>query len=178
MFSSIHLRRGLQVAYRAPQAAFRGLEGVDYEYFLYSFEGQSWRKLDDFSHRSDASTPPVILNGVLHWIVNCYWLLNESGIPPCNNSVMMFNMDTEEFRYVPHPGVECSTQKAHRYVWIFEMKGKLAFCHVCSLFVYVWVLEDYENWIWVERYSVNLHLDVKCYPFDITHVVQVIQTQQ
>ncbi|KAF7127355.1 hypothetical protein RHSIM_Rhsim11G0104000 [Rhododendron simsii] len=147
---------------------FHLMEGVPFEYFLYSLGGKFWKKLNDFPYRPNALTPPTILNGVLHWIVNPYWVY-EDVIPPCSNSIMMFNMDTEEFRSMPHPGSECPIRKEHKRVCIFEMKGKLAFCHPYGSLVYVWVLEDYEKWIWVNRYSVNLYLDVERYPFVITH---------
>ncbi|KAF7126396.1 hypothetical protein RHSIM_Rhsim11G0104400 [Rhododendron simsii] len=150
---------------------FAPLGGVAFEYFLYNLGGQCWRKLDGFPYQPIVLFPPTILNGALHWIVNPYWVrVNNGDIPPSDNLVMMFNMDTEEFRHMPHPGVECPMWEVHKNARLFEMKGKLASCHVNNSYVYVWALEDYKNWIWVKRYSVNLHLDVKRYPFDITHI--------
>lgn len=139
-------------------------EGYDFEYFLYSLGGQFWRKLGGFPSRPNPRVPPTILNGALHWIVNPYWI-DENDIPPCSNSIMMFNMDTEEFHSMHHPGTECLTRQMHKYVHIFEMKWKLAFCRSYGGFVWLWVLEDYENWIWEERYLVNLRLGIKGYPF-------------
>ncbi|KAH7834206.1 hypothetical protein Vadar_013766 [Vaccinium darrowii] len=135
---------------------FMHKEGIRFRYFICSLGSQLWRKLDDFSYQP-RSLPCPILNGALHWMAKH----NERGqIPPCSNSIMIFNMDTEEFRHMPHPGPECSAPWKHNDASIFERKGKLAFCSVSNKqFVYVWLLEDYENWIWVEGYLVNLHLD-------------------
>ncbi|KAH7853997.1 hypothetical protein Vadar_008944 [Vaccinium darrowii] len=143
-------------------------EGFDFEYFLYSLRGQFWRKLGDFPYRPNPHAPPTILNGALHWVVNPYWR-NENYIPPCSNSIITFNMDTEEFRSIRHPGlIECPTRNVHECFQFFQMKGKLAFCSGSSsgIFVWFWVLEDYENWIWEKRYFVNLDWDLKHYPFD------------
>ncbi|KAF7127104.1 hypothetical protein RHSIM_Rhsim11G0103900 [Rhododendron simsii] len=164
----LECRRDYRLLFVHHRLLFHLMEGVPFEYFLYSLGGKFWKKLNDFPYRPNALTPPTILNGVLHWIVNPYWVY-EDVIPPCSNSIMMFNMDTEEFRSMPHPGSECPIRKEHKRVCIFEMKGKLAFCHPYSSLVYVSVLEDYEKWIWVNRYSVNLYLDVERYPFVITH---------
>ncbi|KAF7126410.1 hypothetical protein RHSIM_Rhsim11G0103400 [Rhododendron simsii] len=127
----------------------------DIKYFLYSLRGQCWRKLDDFPYLPSVVAPPAILNGAVHWIVDRCSL---NDFPPHGGSltsvpsVMMFNMDTEEFGCMPHPRLEYPAWTMGKYIRLFEMKGKLAFCCVHSSHVYLWVLEDYENWIWGERY--------------------------
>ncbi|XP_058191701.1 putative F-box protein At5g42430 [Rhododendron vialii] len=157
----------LFVYYKVP---FTSRESVDIKYFLYNLRGQCWRKLDDFPYLPSVVAPPAILNGAVHWMVNCSLNDIARGSVGFVTSIMMFNMDTEEFRCMPHPRLECPVWKVVKYIRLFEMKGKLAFCRVHSSHVYLWVLEDYENWIWGERYSVNLHSYVKRYPLDITHI--------
>ncbi|KAI8531803.1 hypothetical protein RHMOL_Rhmol11G0164300 [Rhododendron molle] len=141
-------------------------EGMDYKFYIYSLGGQLWRKLDNFPYQpcSLAAT----LNGALHWMVHPFRINDNDDI--CSNSIMIFNMDTEEFCSKPHPGEGCFSPGLHRDMCIFEMKGKLAlYMLLDGLDVQVWVLEDYEKWIWETRYLVRLHLDVEHNHLDVEH---------
>ena len=99
-----------------------------------------------------------MVNGVLHWMVDFRSGYN-GVIPPCSNSVMMFNVDTEDFRSMPHPEMECGVhRRRHAKMQLTEMEGQLTFYHVDGkLMLGIWVLEKYENWFWVRKYKVNLN---------------------
>ena len=62
-----------------------------------------WRSLGIFAYLPESSCLPVRLDQTLHWMVD-YDYKNETDIPPCKNSIMLFNMETEEFSTLPHPG--------------------------------------------------------------------------
>ena len=69
------------------------------------------------------------MNGALHWTVE-HKYENEDDIPPCTGSVMIFNMDIEDFRSMPHPGKECHSRKIHEKMRLLEMNRKLSFCFI------------------------------------------------
>ncbi|KAI8531804.1 hypothetical protein RHMOL_Rhmol11G0164400 [Rhododendron molle] len=141
-------------------------EGMDFKYFIYSLGGQLWRKLDNFPYEPSAFA--TTLNGALHWMVHPFRINDNDDI--CSNSIMIFNMDSEEFCSKPHPGEGCFSLELHWDMCIFEMKGKLAlYMLLDGLDVQVWVLEDYEKWIWETRYLVRLHLDVEHNHLDVEH---------
>ncbi|KAE9446702.1 hypothetical protein C3L33_21386, partial [Rhododendron williamsianum] len=144
---------------------FMYTEGRDFKFFIYSLGGQLWRKLDNFPYGPSALAPPTTLNGALHWMVQPFRINDKDDIPFYSSFVMIFNMDTEEFCSKPHPGKGCLSLSAHRDMFIFEMKGKLAlYMLLDNLVVHVWVLEDYEKWVWGKRHSVWPHSDVERYP--------------
>ncbi|KAI8531802.1 hypothetical protein RHMOL_Rhmol11G0164200 [Rhododendron molle] len=141
-------------------------EGMDFKYFIYSLGGQLRRKLDNFPYEPSAFA--TTLNGALHWMVHPFRINDNDDI--CSNSIMIFNMDSEEFCSKPHPGEGCFSLEPHWDMCIFEMKGKLAlYMLLDGLDVQVWVLEDYEKWIWETRYLVRLHLDVEHNHLDVEH---------
>ncbi|XP_058191705.1 putative F-box protein At3g17480 [Rhododendron vialii] len=142
---------------------FKYAEGMDFKFFIYSLGGQLWRKLDNFPYEPSALA--TTLNGALHWMVHPFRINDNDDI--CSNSIMIFNMDTEEFCSKPHPGEGCISLEPHWDMCIFEMKGKLALYMLDGLDVHVWVSEDYEKWIWGTRYLVGLHLDVERYHLDV-----------
>lgn len=82
--------------------------------------------------------------------------------------IMMFNMDTEGFSSMPHPGKECHSRRIHEKMHLLEMKGKLCFGYMIGRLIDIWVLEDYENWFWVKEYKVDLNWDMRLYPFEFT----------
>ncbi|KAF7128156.1 hypothetical protein RHSIM_Rhsim11G0104100 [Rhododendron simsii] len=136
---------------------------MDFKFFIYSLGGQLWRKLDNFSYEPGALA--TTLDGALHWMVHPFRINDNDDIPFYSTFVMIFNMDTQEFCSKPHPGKGCLSLIEHRDMFIFEMKEKLALdLQLDDLCVDVWVLEDYEKWIWGKRHSVRPHLDVERYP--------------
>ncbi|GFY89134.1 hypothetical protein Acr_06g0010740 [Actinidia rufa] len=93
--------------FHSPTKEFRVLyvvwESIGFVYFIYTFGDKSWRRLANvFPYEPARLVSPVMVNGVLHWMVDFRSGYN-GVIPPCSNSVMMFNVDTEDFRSMPHP---------------------------------------------------------------------------
>ncbi|XP_057495107.1 F-box protein At3g07870-like [Actinidia eriantha] len=157
--------------FHSPTKEFRLLyvvwESIGFVYFICTLGDKSWRRLATvFPYEPVRFARSVMVNGVLYWMVDFRCGYN-GVIIPCSNSVMMFNVETEDFRSMPHPKMECGVHRhRHAKMQLGEMEGQLTFYRVDDkLMLGIWVLEKYENWFWVRKYEVNLNWDVRRYPF-------------
>ncbi|KAK2986391.1 hypothetical protein RJ640_008802 [Escallonia rubra] len=74
-----------------------------YNYFIQTVGAKMWRQFTSFPYRPAWGVSAAISNGSLHWMVDHqYRRRYESG--PCQHAIMVFNMDSENIRSMPHPG--------------------------------------------------------------------------
>ncbi|XP_075077205.1 F-box protein At3g07870-like [Nicotiana tabacum] len=142
------------------------------QYFVYMFKTQTWRKIHPSSTFNflPYRNSHAVVNGALHWIM--YSNLEQEGIPPCANGIMVFRMDKEELFAMPHPGSVCTSKKVHTTMTLLVKENCLSFCHllVSEYAVDIWILEDYEMRAWNKRYKVNL-FDKKSFPFSLPYIL-------
>ncbi|PIN25774.1 hypothetical protein CDL12_01486 [Handroanthus impetiginosus] len=124
------------------------------EYKLYLFGAKMWRSTSNPSfHCMPTYSMPAVLNGGLHWYIG-------------TNRIMVFDMINEEFCVKPLPFERCYEGQRHLMRDLMVQDDSLCFCHVdCQEGVMdLWILEDYEKWHWIKKYTVNLDWDVDKYP--------------
>ncbi|KAK2982165.1 hypothetical protein RJ640_008803 [Escallonia rubra] len=141
-----------------------------YNYFIQTVGAKMWRQFTSFPYRPAWGVSAAISNGSLHWMVDHqYRRRYESG--PCQHAIMVFNMDSENIRSMPHPGKVCHSIE-HTDMQLLEVKGCLSFCYIDKRhnLIDIWELEDYANWAWIGKYKVNLDWDLKRYPFEFNLV--------
>ncbi|KAF9610985.1 hypothetical protein IFM89_026265 [Coptis chinensis] len=114
----------------------------------------------DVSHPPDVNRAPTVFNGALHWMVNDqeYRRLFEVW-PDCSHSILIFNIDREEFSTMPHPGSQCgSSERRHYCMGLLEIKGCLCFSDNSSsdLLLDIWILEDSIKQVWTKRHVVHI----------------------
>ncbi|KAK8633560.1 hypothetical protein V6N13_014405 [Hibiscus sabdariffa] len=74
-----------------------------------------------------SSQPLVVVDNTLYWMFP-----NLS----CENSILMFSMDSEEFRTISHPKYPCKPGDTHQWIRLLEMDGRLTcWCWVVGLMV-------------------------------------------
>ncbi|PIN01111.1 hypothetical protein CDL12_26383 [Handroanthus impetiginosus] len=145
-----------------------------YEYHLYLFGAKMWRKAAtphlncQPSHAWDpkrVNDKPAIVNGRLHWYTG---------------KIMIFDMVSEEFYVKPIPLKTCGREMAYTLPDLLVKEDHLCLCHVSGYeqVMDIWILEDYDKWSWVRRYTVNLAWDVNKYPLKAnapcSHFVTVV----
>ncbi|OMO87276.1 hypothetical protein CCACVL1_09150 [Corchorus capsularis] len=153
----------------------KGDIGGDKEYFILTLGSKSWRRLGTFSRHAGYQKPFVVHDKFLHWV----------GRPnyTCKNSILVFNMDTEEFKALPHPSFKCPcpwemSEYCYQRMSLTKMEDNgLSLCvseFEHTNIISIWVLKDHGNWMWDRMYEVELDWDVKrtrncfqCYEFPI-----------
>ncbi|KAF9610029.1 hypothetical protein IFM89_019669 [Coptis chinensis] len=110
------------------------------------------------SHPPDVNRAPIIFNGALHWMINDQEYKRLFGVlPHCSNSIVIFNMDQEEFSTMPHPGRQCGLETRHYCMGLLEMEGHLCFADNSSSEVLdIWILEDSIKQVWAKRHVVRI----------------------
>ncbi|KAL7157565.1 hypothetical protein ABFS83_02G085600 [Erythranthe nasuta] len=144
----------------------RKIEKDKYEYHVYLFGTNKWRKIPDpyfkyeptrhWSRRKKGQKTvngnPAIVNDALHWDIG---------------AIMVFDMISEGFTLRSAPFKET---KGRKYVTrhLSANENRLCYCHLgCEEPVMdVWIMEDYEKWSWVKKYVVDLDFDMNMYPMD------------
>ncbi|KAF3634651.1 putative protein-like [Capsicum annuum] len=144
------------------------VRGSSCQYLVYIFKTQKWRKIRSstpFNFVSGGDNPAVV-NGALHWIT--HHDLERKDIAPCENGIMVFRMDKEEFSAMPHPGSStvCNSKQAHQTMMLSVKDDRLCFSNLLfrTYTVDIWILEDYEAQIWIKRYKIDL-LNERIFPF-------------
>ncbi|PIA48486.1 hypothetical protein AQUCO_01400817v1 [Aquilegia coerulea] len=138
--------------YRALFVSLKG-QGFDFEYFVLSLRTKSTRQISSYSYPPCSFRNPVFLNDVLHWMVDDKSYKRANGVHPhCSNAILLFNVYSEEFSTVPHPGGQCCLRGDHFPITLMENEGLLCLCDATSHEeLVVWILEDYKNKVWVKR---------------------------
>ncbi|KAK6119187.1 hypothetical protein DH2020_047061 [Rehmannia glutinosa] len=133
-----------------------------YEYHLYLFGSKTWRRTTNpyfysqppecwYPGKQQFSCNPVITNGALHW----YMI-----------DILIFDVISEEFCFKPLPFRECYPEGTYCLDNLLVDGDRLC----CGYMRYpepvmdIWVLEDYSNWSWIRKHTVNLDWDTIKYP--------------
>ncbi|XVF64942.1 hypothetical protein PTKIN_Ptkin09bG0207000 [Pterospermum kingtungense] len=145
------------------------IQGNQNEFFIArigSGTTYSWRRLGTTFGHKYFCTPPLIIGKCLYWIVSCY------TIHPCADSILEFNIDSEEFKALPHPGTGCYFGGRCQITKFFSKMERdgAALCFVYDDKILVWVLKDHTKWSsWEKMYEVNLwalkkdlHMKIYC----------------
>ncbi|KAK8633573.1 hypothetical protein V6N13_014418 [Hibiscus sabdariffa] len=138
------------------------------------------RRLRNLPYCVRNGSPPVILDHAL------YWMIAEAGLSAtCENSIMMFIMDSEEFRTLPHPPNSCPTREwnerftLHEMMNVLQMEGRLAcLClseKVGDLWVFVFSDSDNYSGYWSRIYTLNFYSNSIIFPLDFPdHSLQFV----
>lgn len=130
-------------------------------YYLYSLRNKDKRSLGSSSYMPLLSSGSlfenelaVVVCGVVFWIVTRYFDKSELS-KRCSESIVMFDLITEKFIIMPHPGSTC-TRSFHIRMRLLDMDGRLCLCNVCENIIDIWILQDATKWIWEKMYVVKL----------------------
>ncbi|XP_009797340.1 F-box protein At3g07870-like [Nicotiana tabacum] len=126
------------------------------QYFIYTVRTQTWRKIHSPTSNFLPRVSPAVVNGAVHLIVSKD--LVKPNTPPCANGIMVLKIDKEELSIMPHPGSVCSSWKTHHTMSLLVKEECLSFCQLLIFenAMDIWILEDYETWVWTKRFKVNL----------------------
>ncbi|GAA0140951.1 hypothetical protein LIER_02204 [Lithospermum erythrorhizon] len=138
-----------------------------FAYYIYDGLGtETQRKITStplFCRPANDEAPVVVEMG-LHWMINQDKMgPNRSGFDPCDHTIMVFEIVSEEFRTLPHhpslDGCEGGYSRCmmnHRYMNLFEMDKKLCLSHMFpdENRIDIWLLEDYTNWGWIRKHKI------------------------
>ncbi|KAF5180914.1 hypothetical protein FRX31_029499 [Thalictrum thalictroides] len=129
-----------------------------FKFYILGLLSERVRWITNLTHSPNNVRSPVYLNGILHWMVNDKSYKHANGDNPgCSSSIMLFNTTSEEFSTIPHPGDECGLRKKHDMMELMDMEGNLSLCDSRSFrYLDIWMLEDYENWFWGKRHSIEI----------------------
>ncbi|KAK8633558.1 hypothetical protein V6N13_014403 [Hibiscus sabdariffa] len=106
-----------------------------FQYALHTLGITEWRSLRALPYNVRCSdSPPVVLDNTLYWMIS-----NLSST--CENSILMFSMDGEEFRTMSHPKYPCKPGAWHQWIKLLEMDGRLTCWCLVGLMVQAWVFE-------------------------------------
>ncbi|KAK6139400.1 hypothetical protein DH2020_026859 [Rehmannia glutinosa] len=130
-----------------------------FEYHLYLFGSKTWRRTANpyfhcrplaYYDVEGVNGNPSIVNGAMHWYVG---------------EIMIFDMISEDFCCMPFPGGD--TDKASYNQKLLVNEDRLCcFCTSCQVSeINVWILEDYANWTWNRKYTININWNTIKYPF-------------
>ncbi|KAE9465293.1 hypothetical protein C3L33_02798, partial [Rhododendron williamsianum] len=115
-----------------------------YQYEIFTLGTHSWRKID--------AVPPsphfpfgfggICVNGVIHWTSTS----RKPSSTIDKEVIVAFDLKDEKFRVIPLPEGPSVMPRLR------ELGGHLAACEDYPENVpeEVWILEDYENWVWVK----------------------------
>ncbi|PIA27747.1 hypothetical protein AQUCO_07600121v1 [Aquilegia coerulea] len=101
---------------------------------------------------------PVILNGLLHWMV---WG-EPYGRTKCttlksSGSIFSFDVDSENIRTIARPTGKNDRPMLLDFVHLLKKEGFLCFCDVTSCtYIDIWILEDYEAEVWIKLQRISL----------------------
>ncbi|KAI3853027.1 hypothetical protein MKX03_033050 [Papaver bracteatum] len=108
-------------------------------YIAYNLRTKLRRDVGRFSYPSCRYRPPVIVKGTLYWMIDrehYSWL--NSGYPPFSDSIMSFNIETEEFSTLEPGGHKYSTTEPRGeysdgmlrigQLHLLELDGELCLC--------------------------------------------------
>ncbi|KAF7134238.1 hypothetical protein RHSIM_Rhsim08G0210600 [Rhododendron simsii] len=129
--------------YRVMKQSTRGeLESSHCECEIFTLGSLSWRKIDIIPPAShfEFGADGICLGGVIHW-------RNFSSHPVHDEVVVTFDLKDERFGVISLPtGPSCMPR-------LVELGGHLAACEELpeNEVEELWLLEDYDNWVWVKE---------------------------
>ncbi|KAF5195866.1 F-box domain [Thalictrum thalictroides] len=134
-----------------------------FEFHIHALLSKHTRKINNFSHAPNRKKSPVTLNGFLHWMVDDQAYLITQGVEPeCTNSIVLFNIYSESFLTIPHPGKQCGLVKKHNKMELMDMEGRLSLCDTSSsIKIDIWILENYRNRLWTQKYAIFMEPLIK-----------------
>lgn len=115
----------------------------------------SWRVVEQVCPHSTTETP-IFANGSLHWKVNSRDA-NDARI-------LSFDLEAEKFWVVPPPC--CVSEISHPIFTLVEFRDNhlwLGMHSAAERMLEFWVLKDWENYVWVNEYSIDLSHDMDGY---------------
>ncbi|KAK8633554.1 hypothetical protein V6N13_014399 [Hibiscus sabdariffa] len=128
---------------------------VNYVYTMLTLGSTEWRRICNFPYRVRPGSSPVKLDNTLYW-------MTHASFSTCEDSIIMFNMDSEEFRTMPRPSYSCQTSESHDRMNLLEMDGRLTCWCVMGRDVCAWAVEvsDRNNYTpasWVQIYHLDFY---------------------
>ncbi|KAK8501680.1 hypothetical protein V6N13_009664 [Hibiscus sabdariffa] len=129
-------------------------DGTDknYVYAMLTLGSTQWRSLCNFPHRVRPGSSPVKLDNTLYWTAH-------ASFSTCEDSIITFNMDSEEFRTMPHPSYSCQTSESHDRMDLLEMDDRLTCWCVMGQDVCAWAVDvsGRDNYSWVQIYHLDFY---------------------
>ncbi|CAL5394649.1 unnamed protein product [Camellia sinensis] len=121
---------------------------LDYKCEIFTLGTHSWREIDCLSvpWHYEFGGGGCCVNGVIHWRNRSYYIPKPS--PPMSADVIVtFELKNERFQMIPLPR---GPSRMHR---LRELGGHLVACDEYTEHGWeeLWILQDYENWIWVKE---------------------------
>ncbi|KAF9611239.1 hypothetical protein IFM89_028309 [Coptis chinensis] len=144
------------------------MKGNQFEFVILSLMTKSSRFITRSSYPPTGLRSPTIVNGVLHWMISDASYMDARGFnPSCENSIVTFDIYSEEVSTLPHPGGQCGLRKEHHRMKLMEKDGHLCFCDDLSNCgkIVIWMLEDYKNKVWVTMRVVTFGAEPPSYMF-------------
>ncbi|PPD97387.1 hypothetical protein GOBAR_DD05600 [Gossypium barbadense] len=120
-----------------------------FQYAILTLGSTKWRGLRTLPYCPRYGSSPVILNNN-----TLYWMTAEIPNSTCENSIVMFSMDSEEFHTMSHPSYKCKTSHCHQRLNLLEMEGQLTCWRLLGQMVNVWVYIG-GHWTWIYHLDFN-----------------------
>ncbi|KAL5702975.1 hypothetical protein ACHQM5_028126 [Ranunculus cassubicifolius] len=113
----------------------------------------------EFNQAPSLGKSPTVLNGVLHWMVrDARKSVKDLLMSQCSNAILLFDINSEVFSCMPHPGGQCDVGTHHDNMELMEMEGQLCLCDSSSVKnLVIWMLDDYANRIWVRKHDILIN---------------------
>ncbi|KAJ4822157.1 hypothetical protein Tsubulata_020759 [Turnera subulata] len=131
-----------------------------FQYVIVSLPTYSRRTLYNQFYCRPANPEAVLVSGNLHWMVEHIKgrnrLKTQEDNDPCANSILRFNIATENFDTMPHPECDSCPGPDCGSLQLFEVDGMISLCQRRSYSVHLWTCLDYPSWQWTRRYKFNL----------------------
>ncbi|KAK8589203.1 hypothetical protein V6N13_088063 [Hibiscus sabdariffa] len=139
-----------------------------FEYALLTLGSKKWRRLGAFPHRVRYGSLPATLKNTVYWMID-----DRFGAPStCENSIMMFSMDSKEFGTMPHLICQC---RSHQRMHLLEMRGQLTCWCLLGEEVQAWGFEGH----WTQIYCLDFNQNFSSYllPQEDNCRVQLVSIQ-
>lgn len=122
-----------------------------FQYAILTLGSTKRRGLRSLPYCPRYGSSPVILNNN-----TLYWTTAKISDSTCENSIMMFSMDSEEFHTMSHPSYKCKTRDCHTRLNLLEVEGQLTCQRLLGQTVIVWVYIG-GHWTWIYHLDCNRH---------------------
>ncbi|WOH08640.1 hypothetical protein DCAR_0728084 [Daucus carota subsp. sativus] len=127
---------------------------------VHNLGSNSWRKISSVP-RYPIHGKPVFVHGFLHWMLSP--LRQFYGDLPVDQNIISFDVCTEEFQVIPHPGIlsenieEFELIDCYGHFKLFDMSNDLAVADISmrDKDIDIWVM-DYAKKEWSRVYNIRL----------------------